>query len=191
MLQEVFAAYVMIYGEHHPSTINSLVNLGAVHKDLQEFDIAAKLYEKAIEGRRVTEGENSVNYAMSLAMAAGAYREVENYSTADKYLKDAYMIIAMEHGEENMSCSAILNSMGLNYKRQNKFERSVDAYERSLKIREELLGEDHPDSLSTRHNLAELYISWNKPEQAQELLNLNVELMEKKNKEQKEAAKEA
>ena len=158
--------------------------MGAVHKDLKEFDIAAKLYEKAIEGRRVTEGENSVNYAMSLAMAAGAYREIEDFTKADKYLKEGYMIIAMEHGEENMACSAILNSMGLNYKRQSKFERSVDAYQRSLSIREELLGEDHPDTLSTRHNLAELYISWNKPDQAQELLNLNVELMEKKNSEQ-------
>lgn len=50
------------------------------------------------------------------------------------------------------------------YKRQGKMERSQDAYERSLKLREELLGEDHPESLATRHNLAELYISWNKPE---------------------------
>ena len=59
-------------------------------------------------------------------------------------------------------------------------ERSADAYKRSLKIREELLGEDHPDSLATRHNLAELYINWKKPERAQEYLNKNISLMEKK-----------
>jgi len=90
------------------------------------------------------------------------------------------MKIAMAHGEENMAASAILNSMGMLYKKQAKMERASDSYHRSLKIRTELLGEDHPDSLATRHNLAELYIAWGKPEQAQEHLNKNIELMEKK-----------
>jgi tetratricopeptide (TPR) repeat protein len=157
-----------------------LINLATVHKDLNEHDHAVKLYEKAIEGRKVTEGEDSINYAMVKAMAAGAYRELGDYKLAEAYLKEAYMTVAMEHGEDNMTASAILNSMGLLYKRQGKFERSLDAYQRSLRVREELLGEDHPDSLSTRHNLAELYIEWGKPESAQEFLNKNVELMEAK-----------
>ena len=50
--------------------------------------------------------------------------------------------------------------MGLLFKKQGKFERSLDAYERSLKIREETFGEDHPDVVATRHNIAELYIAW-------------------------------
>ena len=164
-----------------------LINLATVHKDLHEYDIAAKLYEKAIEGRRVTEGEESVNYAMAKAMAAGAYRELGNLSAAEDYLKDAYMKIAVTHGEENMAASAILNSMGLLYKRQGKLERAADAYERSLKVREELLGEDHPDSLTTRHNLAELLLEQKKETRALELLNKNVELMEKKSQADKDA----
>lgn len=117
MFQEVFSAYVMIYGEHHPSTINSLINLATVHKDLNEHDHAIRLYEKAIEGRKVTEGEGSTNYAMVKAMAAGAYREMGEYAKSEEYLKEAYMTVAMEHGEDNMTASAILNSMGLLYKR--------------------------------------------------------------------------
>ena len=50
---------------------------------------------------------------------------------------------------------------------------------------------DHPDSLATRHNLAELYIEWGKPDSAQELLNKNIELMEKKTEAQRQAIKEA
>ena len=60
--------------------------------------------------------------------------------------------------------------MGMLYKKQGKFERSKDAYERSLKVRETLMGEDHPDVIATRHNLAELYIAWVKPEKAKEYL---------------------
>ena len=154
--------------------------MATTHKDLQEWDIAVKMYEKAIDGRKQTEGENSVNYAMSIAMAAGAYREMGELEKSEKYLKDAYLIIAMEHGEDNMAASAILNSMGMLYKRQNKMERSFDSYTRSLKIREQLLGEDHPETFATRHNLAELYIQWDKPKSAEEYLNKNIELMEKK-----------
>ena len=105
MFTAVLDAYNQIYGQHHPSTINALINLATVHKDLHEHDIAAKLYEDAIEGRKQTEGETSVNYAMVKAMAAGSYRELGEYGKSEEYLKDAYMKIAMEHGEENMAAS--------------------------------------------------------------------------------------
>jgi tetratricopeptide (TPR) repeat protein len=77
---------------------------------------------------------------MAKAMAAGAYRELGNYAKAEEYIKDAYMTIVTQQGEENVPASVILNGMGLLYKRQGKFELGVDAYDRALKIREELLG---------------------------------------------------
>lgn len=70
-------------------------------------------------------------------------------------------------------------------------ERAADAYDRSLVTRVALLGEAHPESLSTRHNLGELYLAMNKPERAQEYLKKNVELMEKKNEMEKEAIRAA
>jgi tetratricopeptide (TPR) repeat protein len=95
---------------------------------------------------------------MVKAMAAGSYREIGDFEKAESYLKDAYVKVAMEFGEDNVSCAVILNSMGMLYKKMLKHERSFDAYERALKIREESMGEDHPDSIACRHNIAELYI---------------------------------
>ena len=106
---------------------------------------------------------------MVLSMCAGAHRELGNYEQSEKMLKDAYLIIALQDGEENLPASAILNSMGMLYKRQGKLERSKDAYERALAVREELLGDAHPETLSTRHNLAELLVDMGKPERSQEL----------------------
>ena len=117
LFTEVNAKYEELYGLHHPSTVNSLINLATVHKDLHEYEASIPLYERAIEARRVLEGDNSMNYAMAKAMAAGAYREVGNFQKAEEYLKDAYLRIAMEFGEENVSCAVILNSMGLMYKK--------------------------------------------------------------------------
>ena len=47
---------------------------------------------------------------MAKAMAAGAYRELGDYEKADLYLKDAYLKVALEYGEDHISCAAIMNS---------------------------------------------------------------------------------
>ena len=103
---------------------------------------------------------------MAKAMAAGAYRDAGQFDTADAYLKDAYVKVAMDYGEDNVTCSAIMNSQGLLYKKQGKFERAQDSYERALTIREKAFGEDHPEACATRHNIGELFVSWNKPDRA-------------------------
>lgn len=72
------------------------------------------------------------------------------------------------------------------YKQQGKFERARDNYETSLKIREKFFGADHPETMATRHNLGELYVTWAKPDQAQEYFSQNVELMQKKTEKEKE-----
>ena len=135
-------------------------------KDLKQYEEAIPIFERAIDGRRQTEGESSLNYAMAKAMAAGAYRDCGQYDTADLYLKDAYLKVALEYGEDSVTASVILNSQGLLYKKQSKFERSRDNYERSLVIREKYFGPDHPETMATRHNLGELYVMWGKPDKA-------------------------
>ena len=107
---------------------------------------------------------------MVKAMAAGAYRELGEYKKSEEYLKDAYMKVALVHGEEHLATSSILNGMGMLYKKQERFERGRDAYERALDIAEKMLGDEHPETMATRHNLGELFLAWDKKEQAMEYL---------------------
>lgn len=181
MFKYVNDSYVELYGEHHPSTVNTLINLAAIHKDMKEYEESIPLFEKAIEARKVMEGEGSLNYGMALAMASGSYRELGKFDLADKYIKEAFLVVVTLHGEDSVGAAVILNSMGMLYKKQNKFERAIDAYERALKIREEHLGLSHPDTLACRHNIAEVYIQWANPEKAREYIEKNLELMSKLN----------
>ena len=52
MFLEVNDAYVKLFGEVHPSTVNTLINLATVMKDLHEYEESIPLYEKAIEVRK-------------------------------------------------------------------------------------------------------------------------------------------
>ena len=103
-------------------------------------------------------------------------------------MKEAYTCVAMQFGENNITCGVILNSMGMLYKKQQKYERALDAYQRCQSIREEHMGDDHPDTVAVRHNIAELYIQWAMPEKAKEYLEKNIEVMKKKEKEEGAAA---
>ena len=47
---------------------------------------------------------------MAKAMAAGAYRDCGQFDKADLYLKDAYLKVALEYGEEHASAATILNN---------------------------------------------------------------------------------
>lgn len=99
-----------------------------------------------------------MNYALAKAMAAGSYRDCGKFEKAEEYLKDAYLKIALDQGgEDNLSAAVILNSLGLLYKKQGKYQRALDSYIRSLDVREKFLGESHPETIATRHNIAELY----------------------------------
>ena len=188
LFEQVSQEYEALYGPYHPSTANSMINLATVLKDLQEYAQSIPIYEKAIEARKQIEGENSMNYAMAKAMAAGSYRELGQFDIAEQYLKDAYLKVAVEFGEENASAAVILNSMGMLYEKQGKYERSLDAYKRALNVREAELGEDHPDCMATRHNIAELYITWVNPVKASEYLQKNIELMEQRAEKDKKMA---
>ena len=75
LFERVVEKYTLFYGEHHQSTVNAVVNLATILKDLKEYDESIIYYEKALEGRKASEGEDSMSYAMAKAMAAGSYRE--------------------------------------------------------------------------------------------------------------------
>lgn len=129
-----------------------------------------------------------MNYALAKVLASIAYRELNDFSKADQYLKDAYLVVEMQHGEDNIFTAVILSSMGMLYKKQGMNDRAVDALQRALTIREKSLGESHPETIATRHNIAELLILQMKPEEAKQLLEKNMELMKQRTEE--EAAKE-
>ena len=46
----------------------------------------------------------------------------------------------------------------MTYKKSKDFKKSEECYLKSLKVREQLLPEDHPDVIASKHNIGELYL---------------------------------
>ena len=188
LLSSVYNRYSKMLGKDHPSTISACINVATVLRDLKDYPQSVKYFEEALQARLSSEGEDSPNYGILLGMSAGSYRLNGDTKTAYRNLKDAYVVMAKHHrGEECLPCAVILNSMGLLYKQEGKHERACDAYERCLAVREKILGGFHPDTLATRHNLAELYTIWGKPEEAKKIIEENLKQMEELKKKQAES----
>ena len=90
-------------------------------------------------------------------------------------------------GEECTPWAVILNSLGMLYKQEKKYDRAADAYDRWLKIREKLIGKSHPDTISVRHSLGELYLAWEKPDKAKEYHDENLKIMQEVQEKQRQA----
>lgn len=143
------------------------------------FKESIPFYEKVVEVRLKIDGHDSMNYGMALAMQSGAHRELGEFEKAESLLKDSFIAISGGYGEDCVAASMVLNSMGMLYKKMERFERAQDAYERALEIREQQLGDKHPDTMSTRHNIGELFLAMGEYEKAMEYLQHNVRTMEK------------
>lgn len=191
IFSSVYNKYMKMFGINHPSTISVCINLATVLRDLEDYEQSISYYEKAIQARKTIEGDSSPNYALVLGMCAGAYRLNNDTDTAYRYLKESYGILASHYStEECVPCAVVLNSMGLLYKQRNQLDRAADAYERCLVVREKLLGPKHPETIAVRHNLGDLYMTWEKTDKGREMLELNVKYMDELKEEQEREANE-
>jgi tetratricopeptide (TPR) repeat protein len=56
------------------------------------------------------------------------------------------------------------------YESQGRYDEAEPLYHRALEVREQVLGKEHPDTLSSINNLAELYKAQGRYEEAEPLL---------------------
>ncbi len=59
-------------------------------------------------------------------------------------------------GENHISTAVDYNNLAVLYENQEKYEEAEKLYKRALSIHEKILGENHPDTITIKENLANL-----------------------------------
>eukprot|EP01017_Pseudomicrothorax_dubius_P006169 TRINITY_DN11717_c0_g1_i1.p1 TRINITY_DN11717_c0_g1~~TRINITY_DN11717_c0_g1_i1.p1 ORF type:complete len:311 (+),score=53.28 TRINITY_DN11717_c0_g1_i1:188-1120(+) len=170
MYLQVVQAYIEALGPSHKSTLIAMQNLANLHKNLQEYEIASRLFDELLSLRMQHFPEEKVEYAILLAQASGARREINDFAKAEEQLVKAHEILFNKYGDENVLVAMVFNQMGLLSKKQKAYSKAEDCYKRALRIQENLLAFEHPDIISTKHNLGELYYAMGEMEKSKELL---------------------
>jgi tetratricopeptide (TPR) repeat protein len=142
---------------------NNLHHWGNPTKDTTEY------IEKALALAEKTYGKNHPDYAIVLNSYAMALGKLGRY----KEEEDAYKKVLKIQDNNPTDKATTLTNMGLMYYMLGREETAENLTLEALKLRENKLGLDHPDCISSKHRLADYYISgFNKPFQADSLITL-------------------
>jgi tetratricopeptide (TPR) repeat protein len=108
----------------------------------------------AIEVRR--QGANSPSagaYHLNLGVAL---RFAGDFDAALVEDQQALAITEATYGREHTSYASILNEIGSSWAGKGDIARAREAYQRSIEVKEKVLGADHPSTLDAQRNLAML-----------------------------------
>lgn len=179
MYYQVVKGYIVVFGPRHKSTLVSIHNLANVHKALKDFETSSKLFEEIIRIRRGDPATDSTDLALSLMQAAGSYREVDQFEKAVRSIDEAYELLGNKYGEKNVLVAICLNNYGLILKKEKRYQQAEEKFVKALRTMEELLAATHPELISVKHNMGELYYAMGNHEKSQELLEETMNLIKK------------
>ena len=178
--------YKKIYGENNDKVYIIRQNLATLYRDTKQIDISIEMFEKLIDDINTFKVDLKPNVIANIYNSvSGCYRQIKNFEDAKESLNKAFKLIKDNYGEKNLPIATILQNIGMNYKDQGKFNESLDSYKKSLEIRKELLPEGHPDTLAINHNIGQLYLDFGDKENADKYFGSNIDMMEKKEKDNK------
>ncbi len=164
-MMDALEAYEKACGLEHVSTGQAMANLGLLHLALapgckgmervEHVEDGRALLERALECKRKALGERHAQVGVAMYQLASALRAQKKYGEAEKLLLASIALLREVEGKEGLTTSTALNNAGFLYKERGEYPKAQAFYREALAIRWAKLGEKHPDSIATRHNLAE------------------------------------
>jgi tetratricopeptide (TPR) repeat protein len=164
LLQDAVEAYRLACGEEHASTAQAQANLGLLHaalaqrgkgvERLEHVEVAQALLERALASKRKALGEGHAQVGVAMYQLASAVRLQRRHAAAEALLLEAVARLRAAEGAR-LPLATALNNLGLLRKELGQHASAQEAYREALQLRVAQLGEAHPDSLTSLHNLAE------------------------------------
>lgn len=141
----------------------------------------AKALLKDING---DESKESLTASINLS---NVHKGLGDVSEAEELLVSALDTARRVHGDMSALTATILNNMGLLLKRDSARQSQAKRYyEEALRIRSYTLGNQHPDTIISMNNLAELHLALGEEKEATALQESILELVGAKEDEEKE-----
>jgi tetratricopeptide (TPR) repeat protein len=151
--------------------------------DVGNFEEAERLLNEASDkdidaARRLKKiAEERLLSAAASKAENGALKWTQlDYLAAAEYYRKAAELVPEGHDEQ---LANYLNSAGGAYFKAGRYPEAKPLYKRSLKIREKVLGPEHPDVATSLNNLAEFYYYQGRYSKAEPLLKDSLKIREK------------
>jgi tetratricopeptide (TPR) repeat protein len=145
------------FGSDHPTIGETLSFLASVFDRQERYAEAESLLASALAIQMQTYGPNGVEIVPSLNNLARLYSKRERFQEAESLLYRALAIREGVYGSKHMQVAKSLQSLGRFYDRPGEYAKAQSYYRRALDISEELAGNNAPETVEIRGDLAGVF----------------------------------
>ena len=170
LLQEALRILQKVLGPEHPDTAVGFENLGSLYQAMGDYAKAEPLLQEALRIRQKVLGSEHADTAGSLSYLGELYQAMGDYAKAEPLLQEALRIRQKVLGSEHPGTAASLIDLAHLYWAMGVFQgeqgpvardnyaKAEPLYQEALRIRQKVLGSEHPDTALTLNNLAQVYL---------------------------------
>lgn len=121
----------------HVKVSETLKNIGNVHREKQEHELAVECYEECLRIRRNELGDDHEKVADALIAIGNVRSDMENIDEAMRAYKEAHKIRSLVHGENDERVAAVLQYMGTMEFRSGDLDNARHYLQDFINIRQE------------------------------------------------------
>ena len=121
----------------HVKVSETLKNIGNVHREKQEHELAVECYEECLRIRRSELGDDHEKVADALIAIGNVRSDMENIDEAMRAYKEAHKIRSLVHGENDERVAAVLQYMGTMEFRSGDLDNARHYLQDFIHIRQE------------------------------------------------------
>jgi len=155
-LQQALRIFESSYGLNHPRVVAVLTNLGSLAISRNDFGKAQKFFEQAAAISEKVLGPDHPDTAATLTNLAGVYVHRRKLGKAGELYNRALEIDEKSHAPPH-KLAADFNHLGVFFYSARQWDKSEEAFLRSIKLYEQVFGPDHVAIAGVLGNLAEGY----------------------------------
>jgi tetratricopeptide (TPR) repeat protein len=164
------SAVLRVIGANELLAAKLELNLGAVAKAADEYDVAFEHYRRALDAHLELFGPEHPETARAYANIGSTLSRLGRADDAEPYLLRALEGFERTLGPEHPHVGVVLNNLGNNYARAVRYDDAIPYLRRALALREKVLGPEHNRVASTQYNLGTALLHTGRYDEARELL---------------------
>lgn len=176
--------YVMVYGEDHPYTVDSYMNLAEIYMCIGEYEKMQELCDKCInisltmfgvelekngieykkgdkfdivyKNMQLSEKTEGQGYSSFGVLMARIYEKNGEYDKAEELYEKKLLIDRKVYGEEHQTTAESYDRLAEFFEKRKEYDKAKDLYKKSILIRKSILGENHLEVGKGYENLARI-----------------------------------
>jgi tetratricopeptide (TPR) repeat protein len=149
LIRQALSIYERVLGAKHPDTASCLDKLTRLYYARGNYQAAESQARKAVA---IWEQYTHPDSAQSFSLLGILCKDQGNYQEAEALFTRA-LTICERLGPENINQATVLSNLALLYGDQQRYQEAEQLFRQALAIREKQLGDLHPDTQKSRHDL--------------------------------------